>query len=111
MFIINILSVLEVNDCVKPKGGIWSKPEKGAIAEKTSVHQQEDGILLAVCATGTSSRDSLLSWLRSLQPTNPCLAKIPVLFRLSGSSPDLQDVAALEEEKVSLPEQSKSQHS
>lgn len=47
-----------------------------------SVHEQEDGILLATCATGTSSRDSLLAWIRFLQEENPHLAKIPVIFTL-----------------------------
>lgn len=49
-----------------------------------SVHEQEDGIILGVVATGTSSRDSLLSWIRFLERTNPRLASdIPVLFTLT----------------------------
>ena len=31
------------------------------------MHEQEDGTILAVCATGSSSRDSLLSWVRKLE--------------------------------------------
>ena len=45
-------------------------------------HEQEDGTILAVCATGTSSRDSLLSWVRILQRDNPDLDNIPILFTL-----------------------------
>lgn len=30
-------------------------------------HEQEDGVYYAICATGTSSKDSLLSWIRCLQ--------------------------------------------
>ena len=47
------------------------------------MHEQEDGTILAVCATGTSSRDSLLSWVRSLEVTNPNLSKMAVLFTLT----------------------------
>jgi evolutionarily conserved signaling intermediate in Toll pathway len=32
------------------------------IATKKTVHEQEDGTILAVAATGTSSKNSLLSW-------------------------------------------------
>lgn len=46
-------------------------------------HEQEDGTILAVCATGTSSKDSLLSWVRLLQMDNPDLENIPILFTLS----------------------------
>ncbi|XP_069684979.1 evolutionarily conserved signaling intermediate in Toll pathway, mitochondrial isoform X1 [Periplaneta americana] len=48
-----------------------------------SVHEQEDGTIFAVCATGTSSRDSLLSWIRCLEADgNTALAEIPILFTL-----------------------------
>ncbi|XP_017878504.1 evolutionarily conserved signaling intermediate in Toll pathway, mitochondrial [Ceratina calcarata] len=48
-----------------------------------NVHEQEDGVYYAMCATGTSSKDSLLSWIRCLQKTNPILEKIPVTFKLT----------------------------
>lgn len=52
-----------------------------AVIRQPSVHEQEDGIIFAMCATGTSSRDSLLSWIRSLEKDgNPALAEVPVLF-------------------------------
>lgn len=47
-----------------------------------TVHEQSDSTIFAVCSTGTSSRDSLLSWLRLLQKTNPCLETLPVVFQL-----------------------------
>ena len=34
---------------------------------------QEDGTILGCCATGTSTKDSLLSWVRFLQRQNPDL--------------------------------------
>ncbi|KAK8749243.1 hypothetical protein OTU49_015751 [Cherax quadricarinatus] len=56
------------------------EPDDMALIKPTSVHEQEDGIILAICATGTSGRDSLLSWIRLLVNTNPNLANVPVLF-------------------------------
>ncbi|XP_078046629.1 evolutionarily conserved signaling intermediate in Toll pathway, mitochondrial [Augochlora pura] len=47
-----------------------------------TVHEQEDGVYYAMCLTGTSSKDSLLSWIRCLQKTNPILNHIPVVFKL-----------------------------
>jgi len=47
-----------------------------------SVHEQEDGTIFAVCATGTSSRESLLSWIRFLEKENPKLSELAVLFTL-----------------------------
>lgn len=47
-----------------------------------SIHQQDDGTIYAICATGTSTKDSLLSWIRLLETNgNPSLAHIPVLFK------------------------------
>ena len=43
------------------------KAPGGTVARLPSVHEQEDGTILAVCATGSSSRDSLLSWVRKLE--------------------------------------------
>jgi signaling intermediate in Toll pathway protein len=55
--------------------------ENQTLVRQPSVHEQEDGTIFAMCATGTSSRDSLLSWIRSLEKDgNPALAEIPVLF-------------------------------
>lgn len=46
-----------------------------------SIHQQDDGTIYAICATGTSTKDSLLSWIRLLEKNgNPRLAYTPVLF-------------------------------
>ncbi|EZA62739.1 hypothetical protein DMN91_007686 [Ooceraea biroi] len=53
-----------------------------------TVHEQSDGTYFAVCATGTSTKDSLLSWIRCLQKRNPVLISIPVVFKLSSSTKD-----------------------
>lgn len=48
---------------------------------KRSIHQQDDGTIYAICATGASTKDSLLSWIRLLERNgNPSLAHTPVLF-------------------------------
>lgn len=52
------------------------------VGKVRSVHQQDDGTIFAICATGTSTKDSLLSWIRLLEANgNPALGEIPVLFR------------------------------
>ncbi|XP_037074287.1 evolutionarily conserved signaling intermediate in Toll pathway, mitochondrial-like, partial [Pollicipes pollicipes] len=58
-----------------------------------SVHKQEDGTIMAVCVTGTSSRDSLLSWIRLLQRRSPRLAELPVLFTLRSPVTDVATVS------------------
>nr|CAG4641754.1 EOG090X07J4 [Eurycercus lamellatus] len=45
-----------------------------------SVHEQEEGTILAIAVTGNSSKDSLLSWIRLLERKNPHLANLTVLF-------------------------------
>ena len=47
-----------------------------------SIHEQSDGTVLAMCITGTSSKDSLVMWIRALQKNNPKLKDIPVVFKL-----------------------------
>ncbi|SPP80243.1 evolutionarily conserved signaling intermediate in Toll pathway, mitochondrial [Drosophila guanche] len=53
-----------------------------------SVHQQDDGTIFAICATGTSTKDSLLSWIRLLEANgNPSIGEVPVLFRFTSTVP------------------------
>nr|AAF01220.1 ECSIT [Drosophila melanogaster] len=53
-----------------------------------SVHQQDDGTIMAICATGTSTKDSLLSWIRLLEANgNPSIGEVPVLFRFTSEVP------------------------
>nr|XP_026488292.1 evolutionarily conserved signaling intermediate in Toll pathway, mitochondrial [Vanessa tameamea] len=57
---------------------------------KNTIHEQDDGTIVAICATGTSSRDSLLSWIRLLEKyNNPHLANIPVIFTLIAPPSDV----------------------
>jgi hypothetical protein len=80
------------------------KREKALIPVKStqpSVHEQSDGVILAACATGTSSRDSLLSWVRLLQESNPRLGQVPVVF--TSRSPMGAVVAVDEEGRPNVP--------
>ncbi|KAL7635925.1 UNVERIFIED_CONTAM: hypothetical protein RMT77_013742 [Armadillidium vulgare] len=58
-----------------------------------TVHEQEDGTIMATCATGTSSKDSLLSWIRLLEKTIPPLASIPILFVQSSPIGEIIDTS------------------
>lgn len=62
-----------------------------------SVHEQDDGVIFSVCATGTSSKDSLLSWIRHLEKNgNPNLGQIPIVFTLKTG---VKEVTNIEENK------------
>ncbi|CAL1548111.1 unnamed protein product [Lymnaea stagnalis] len=47
-----------------------------------SVHEQEDSTILGLCITGTSTKSSVVAWIRWLEKSNPNLAQTPVLFKL-----------------------------
>lgn len=68
------------------------KPSENRIAvkkPKRSIHQQDDGTIYAICATGTSTKDSLLSWIRLLEINgNSSLSHIPVLFKFRSAVND-----------------------
>ncbi|CAG9799079.1 unnamed protein product [Chironomus riparius] len=67
------------------------KQKKNKVAILRSVHEQKDGTIYAVCCTGVSSKDSLLSWIRLLEKNgNPNLADLLVLFKFI--SPTDRDV-------------------
>ncbi|KAF9424096.1 hypothetical protein HW555_000805 [Spodoptera exigua] len=79
-------------------------------ALRQTVHEQDDGTIVSVCATGTSSRDSLLSWIRLLEKNgNPLLSSIPVIFTLTAppsemaiqeTQPAIKDNKEKEESKI-----------
>lgn len=69
----------------------WVSSKHKQIAMKRSVHEQRDGTIYAICATGTSTKDSLLSWIRLLERNgNSCLGQIPVLFKFRSHVADNQ---------------------
>lgn len=79
------------------------KPYSDEVKPST-LHEQTDGIILAIGATGTSTRDSLLSWLRILQVQNPKLTEIPVVFTLRAPSKSLVTANQPQEEFEGDPE-------
>lgn len=71
-----------------------------------SVHEQEDGVIFSLCATGTSSKDSLLSWVRHLERDgNPNLGKVPVVFKLRSGTKEVAKVENVEEDKKKIEEE------
>ena len=73
------------------------------LVARPSEHEQEDGTIFAMCVTGTSSKDSLITWIRYLQKNNPILEHAKIVFTLKspgkGSGLDL-----IEEEQKMLEE-------
>ncbi|GFN78306.1 evolutionarily conserved signaling intermediate in toll pathway, mitochondrial [Plakobranchus ocellatus] len=51
-----------------------------------SVHEQDDSTILALAITGTSTKSSVVSWVRCLETINPRLSQTPVLFKIMSSS-------------------------
>lgn len=65
-------------------------PIQKHIVDRKTIHEQDDGTILAICATGTSSKDSLLSWIRHLEKNgNDVLSKVPVVFTLRSAPKEL----------------------
>ncbi|GAB1598995.1 evolutionarily conserved signaling intermediate in Toll pathway, mitochondrial-like [Argonauta hians] len=61
----------------------------------SNIHQQPEGTVLSMCITGTSTKASLVTWIRGLQKSNPKLEKIPVVFKLK--TPETLPEVSLEE--------------
>lgn len=57
---------------------------------KFDISEVEEGPVFAMCMAGAHDQATLAKWIQALQETNPALARIPVLFRLTGSSGELQ---------------------
>lgn len=68
--------------------------KKNKLALKKSVHQQNDGTIYAICCTGSSTKDSLLSWIRLLENDgNENLSNLAILFKLKSTIPNQLAVA------------------
>lgn len=81
---------------------ILNMSEPKLVTKVPTVYEQEDGIILAVCATGTSSRDSLLSWIRHLENNNPILGKAVIVFSSKSPTEDpvVDELSSLENKKI-----------
>ncbi|KAG5898528.1 hypothetical protein JTB14_038479 [Gonioctena quinquepunctata] len=100
---------VDIDDVSKLKVSLFNlKPPVGKYLKTVpSVHEQEDGIIFSVCATGSSSKDSLLSWIRHLErDNNPILGQVPIVFTLKSGTKEVANVEAdhAEGEKVEIQE-------
>lgn len=94
------LTVSDVSNLPMPPAFLFRNPSEIKILVEPSVHEQQDGVIFGLCATGTSSRDSLLSWIRLLERTgNPALSSIPVVFRLKAPETEVANVREENEEQ------------
>lgn len=53
------------------------------------IDEVEEGPVFAMCMAGAHDQATLAKWIQGLQETNPALAQIPVIFRLTGSTGEL----------------------
>uniref|UniRef100_A0A1B0CEG4 Evolutionarily conserved signaling intermediate in Toll pathway, mitochondrial n=1 Tax=Lutzomyia longipalpis TaxID=7200 RepID=A0A1B0CEG4_LUTLO len=84
------VETLEVPPAISSSMGIGVSRRKNDVGRVRSVHEQNDGTILAVCVTGTCSKDSLLSWIRILQNEGyDDLANIPILFKFQPTKREL----------------------
>ena len=87
MFFILILDVSNIEVPYFSFGQFHQPKRKVALVK--SVHEQDDGTVFAICCTGCSTKDSLLSWIRLLEEDgNTSLLKIPVLFKFRSAIPN-----------------------
>ncbi|XP_043280952.1 evolutionarily conserved signaling intermediate in Toll pathway, mitochondrial [Venturia canescens] len=82
---------IDEDDISQIKVEFWNNP-KNMLGPVRSVHEEEDATIYSLCATGTSSKDSLLSWVRCLQRKNPVLEHIPILFTFTGPVVDVKEI-------------------
>ena len=79
-----------------------SNPKESQLAVAPTIHEQSDGTILAMCITGTGSRDSLVSWLTYLQEVCPNLSEIPVVFRIRTPEKGLKVIESESDRKEAL---------
>ena len=72
----------------------WEDEEGGQLVPLRSLHEQDDGTVLAMAITGTGTKDSLVTWVRCLQQANPALEQIPVVFRLRSPDSEVQVIGS-----------------
>ncbi|XP_004632870.1 evolutionarily conserved signaling intermediate in Toll pathway, mitochondrial [Octodon degus] len=61
------------------------------------IDEVEEGPVFAICVAGAHDQETLAKWIQGLQETNPALARIPVVFRLAGSTGELLAASGLED--------------
>lgn len=74
------------------KMSFYGKPLEEKLKEIEEVHHVDNCYILATGITGTSSHDSVLSWLKLLQRRNPHLKNLNVVFKLKRPTNDIIDL-------------------
>lgn len=67
----------------------YGRPIREKIKELEDEYYMDGGYLLSTAISGTSSQDSLLSWMKLLQERNPNLNKLSVVFRMARQTPEM----------------------
>lgn len=96
MFILILLFLsTDVSNIDVPFFAFSQNNKRNKLALKKSVHQQNDGTIYAICCTGSSTKDSLLSWIRLLETDgNENLSNLAILFKLKSTIPNQLAVAS-----------------
>lgn len=58
------------------------------------IDEVEEGPVFAMCMAGAHDQATLAKWIQGLQETNPTLAQIPVVFRLTRTTGELHTSSA-----------------
>lgn len=75
----NLISlIVDVSDI--PLSNFGNREIENVINPFKQMHIQDDGTILSIVATGTSSRQSLVVWLKMFEKENPRLKSMPVLM-------------------------------
>lgn len=69
-------------DANKLKFSFFGKPISEKLYELNHIHHTKNYQILAIGMTGTSSNDSLVSWIKHLQISNPKLNKLSILYNV-----------------------------
>jgi signaling intermediate in Toll pathway protein len=88
-----------VTNLHNPFANPFKKENKTNKKPELSPYEMTDGVVYAVCCTGTSSKRSLYYWTKILEQKAPVLKKTPIVFRIKSKSTDLSDISKLREQE------------
>lgn len=71
---------------------VFGKSKDSMAATQKDLHKTSDGVILGIAATGTSSRDSVLSWVRLLEATNPKMKTLQTIFKMKAPTKDVETI-------------------
>lgn len=84
------------------KMNVFGKSKDSMTATQKDLHKTSDGVILGIAATGTSSRDSVLSWVRLLETTNPKMKTLQTIFKMKAPTTEVETIneASVKNESV-----------